>query len=111
MDIIDKFIEMKHTHDFAKHEEVEICFFAPLDFLQYLRKQENIIHKLINASVIGYLENEKELNEYYTEKIINIIIGIKARDKEPMITDMKESIHKILRIKEQQIQQIRTIIS
>ncbi len=110
MDIIDKFIGMKHKHQYAKHEEIEICLFAPLDFLQYLRKQEKTLHKLINASSIEYLENEKELNAYHTENIINITIGIKAEHKIPVVTDKKETIRKTLRIKEQQIQQIRTII-
>lgn len=48
MDIINKFLEMKEKYKYAKHEEVDICIFAPLDFLQYLRKQEKIIDKLIN---------------------------------------------------------------
>jgi len=110
MDIIDRFIAMKHKHQYAKHEEIEICLFAPLDFLQYLRKQEKILHKLINASSIEYLENEKELNAYHTENIINITIGIKAEHKTPVVTDKKETIRKSLRTKEQQIQQIRSII-
>jgi hypothetical protein len=61
MDIIDRFLAMKQKYEYAKHEEVDICFFAPLDFLQYLRKQEKILGKLINISSIEYLENEKEL--------------------------------------------------
>ena len=111
MDIIDKFLAMKEKYTYAKHEEIEICFFAPLDFLQYLRKQEKIIYKLINASSIEYLENEKELDAYYKESIINITIGIKTQHKETVIVNKKETIRKELRIKEQQIQQNRTIIT
>jgi len=110
MDIIDKFLIMKQTHTYAKHEEIEICFFAPLDFLHYLRKQEKIIYKLINASSIEYLENEKELSKYHIEKIINITIGIKAQHKEVVATNKKEDIREALRAKEQQIQQIRIMI-
>lgn len=110
MDIIDKFLVMKQKHTYAKHEEIEICFFAPLDFLQYLRKQEKIMYKLINASSIEYLENEKELDKYYTESIINITIGIKTQHKEVIVTNKKETIREALRAKEQQIQQIRSII-
>jgi len=110
MDIIDKFLGMKQKYDYAKHEEIEICFFAPLDFLQYLRKQEKIIYKLINASSIEYLENEKELGKYHTESIINIIIGIKAQRKAVTTTNKKEDLREMLRIKEQELQTIRTII-
>lgn len=110
MDIIDKFICMKQSYSYAKHEEIEICFFAPLDFLQYLREEEKIIYKLINASAIEYLENEKELTKYHTENIINITIGIKAQHKELTITNKKEDIREALRFKEQEIQAIRTLI-
>lgn len=109
MDIIDRFIAMKNKQGYAKHEEVELCFFAPLDFLQYLRKQEKIIYKLINASSIDYLENEKELGKYHTESIINITIGIKAQRKEEKL-DKKENLRETLRLKEQELQTIRTII-
>jgi valyl-tRNA synthetase len=114
MDIIDKCILMKQKENYAKHELVDICFFAPLDFLQYLRKQEKIIYKLINTSAIDYLENEKELNKYHTESIINIIIGIKAQDKSILPTDKKENskedIRENIRAKEQELQRIRTLI-
>ena len=110
MDIIDRFLHMKQTYKYAKHEEVEICFFAPLDFLQYLRKQEKIMYKLITVASIEYLENEKELDKYYTESIINITIGIKTQHKEVVTINKKEIIREALRAKEQQIQQIRTII-
>lgn len=109
MDIIDRFLAMKHQYSYAKHEEVEICFFAPLDFLQYLRKHEKILSKLIKTSSIEYLENEKELKRYHTESIINITIGIKAQRKE-IIIDKKEDLRETLRQKEQELQTIRTLI-
>lgn len=111
MDIIERFLNMKQANGYAKHEEVEICFFAPLDFLQYLRKQETIISSLINTSAIEYLENEKELGAYHTESIINITIGIKKGHKESKVINRKEDIRESLRIKEQKTQQIRSIIS
>ena len=112
MDIIDRFLMMKQEYQYAKHEEIDICFFAPLDFLQYLRKQEKIIYKLINASSIEYLENEKELTNYHTENIINITIGIKAQRKELAASskEKKEDLRETLRDKEQQLQQIRIMI-
>lgn len=112
MDIINKFLEMKQTQEYAKHEEIEIWFFAPLDFLQYLRQQENIISKLINASTIDYLENEKELETYHTESIINITIGIKKQRKVAAITtaNKKEDLREHLRAKEQELQTIRSMI-
>ena len=110
MDIIDKFLGMKQKYDYAKHEEVDICFFAPLDFLQYLRKQEKIIYKLINASSIEYLENEKELGKYHTESIINITIGIKVQRKVLVVTNKKEDLREALRAKEQELQAIRTMM-
>jgi valyl-tRNA synthetase len=109
MDIIDKFLAMKLKHSYAKHEEVDICFFAPLDFLQYLRKQEKILIKLINASSIEYLENEKELGKYHIENIINITIGIKTQQKEVAI-NKKEDLRETLRNKEQELQTIRNMI-
>lgn len=111
MDIIDRFLSMKQANGYAKHDEVEICFLAPLDFLQYLRSQEKIISKLINTSSIDYLENEKELNGYCTENIINMTIGIKGLHKESKVTSKKEDIREALSIKEQKIQQIRTIVT
>lgn len=110
MDIIDKFLGMKQKYEYAKHEEIEICFFAPLDFLQYLRQQEKIIYKLINTTSIEYLENEKELTTYYTESIINITIGIKKQRKEVIVKNQKENIRESLRNKEQELQSIRTLI-
>ena len=112
MDIIDKFLGMKQKYEYAKHEEVDICFFAPLDFLQYLRKQEKIIHKLINASSIEYLENEKELGKYHTESIINITIGIKTQRKAVVASnkEKKEDLRESLRAKEQELQAIRILI-
>ncbi len=109
MDIVDKFLDMKVKYQYAKHEEIEICFFAPLDFLQYLRQQEKIIHKLIHASSIEYLENEKELDKYHIESIINITIGIKAQHKQSATTNRKEDICESLRAKEQELQRIRTL--
>lgn len=110
IDIIDKFLGMKQQYEHAKHEEIEVCFFAPLDFLQYLRQQEKIIHKLINASSIEYLENEKELEKYHTENIINITIGIKKQGKKVIVLSKKEKIREALRAKEQELQSIRTLI-
>jgi len=81
-----------------------------LDFLQYLRKQEKIIYKLINASSIEYLENEKELSKYHIESIINITIGIKIQRKVTIVTNKKEDIREALRRKEQELQAIRAII-
>lgn len=100
---------MKLQYGHAKHEEIDICFFAPLDFLQYLRKQEKILYKLINVSSIEYLENEKELGKYHTENIINITIGIKANNKE-IVVNKKENLHETLCIKEQELQTIRAMI-
>ncbi|MEI7920034.1 MAG: hypothetical protein WCH65_07970 [bacterium] len=77
MDIIEKFLNMREKLKHPKHESIDICFFAPLDFLQFLRGQENIITTLLNISSIEYLENERELNYFHTENIINITIGIK----------------------------------
>ena len=109
MDIIDRFLEIKKEKGYAKHETMEICFFAPLDFLQYLRKEEKILQKLINASTITYLDNEKELDAYITDTIINITIGIKKQRKE-IIISKKDNLKDILKIKEQELQSIRIFI-
>ncbi len=110
MDIIDRFLILKQKNNYAKHESVDICFFAPLDFLQYLRKQEHILAKLINTSSIEYLESEKQLWSYQTENIINITIGIKTHQKEIRI-NKKENLHEILCKKEQELQGIRSLIT
>ncbi len=110
VDIIDKLLEQKKQAWFIKHESVEICFFAPLDFLQYLRSQEKTISKLINAGAIEYIDNEKQLAQYMTQTIINITIGIKAKNK--ITTPQKtESLSEIIAQKEQEIQRIRTMIT
>ena len=113
IDIIDKFLTMKKTYNYAKHEEIDVWFFAPLEFLQYLRKQEKIIINLINASSIDYLENEKELDLYHTENIINIIMGIKKERKAKHIskTEKKEDLRETINNKEQELQRIRSFIS
>lgn len=109
MDIIDRFLAIKEKNGYAKHEEINICFFAPLDFLQYLRKQEEILYKIINIWNIEYLENEKELNNYETETIINITIGIRKHTKE-IVNNKKENLQEKLLIKEQELQNIRSIL-
>lgn len=48
MDIIDRFLAIKEKNGYAKHEKINICFFAPLNFLQYLREQEEILYKIIH---------------------------------------------------------------
>jgi hypothetical protein len=101
---------MKQKYEYAKHDEIEICFFAPLDFLQYLRKQEKIMYKLINTSSIEYLENEKELSKYHTENIINITIGIKTQGKKLVVMSKKENLRESLRAKNQELQAIRTMM-
>jgi hypothetical protein len=80
-----------------------------LDFLQYLRKQEEILYKIINIWNIEYLENEKELNNYETETIINITIGIRKHTKE-IVNNKKENLQEKLLIKEQELQNIRSIL-
>lgn len=109
MDIIEKFLNMKDELHHAKHETIDICFFAPLDFLQFLRTQENILYTLINAATIEYLENERELNNYHTENIINITIWIKT-EKTVHIQQKKENLQELLEEKEQELQRTRTII-
>jgi len=112
MDIIDKFSSLRKKYDYARHDSVDICFFAPLEFLQYLRRHESTVKKLINTADISYVENERELVSYHTESIINITIGIKATPVElvqtaPNTTDLKQ----LVRDKEQQVQQLRIFIS
>lgn len=110
MDIIEKFLQMKNELEYAKHETIDICFFAPLDFLQFLRTQENILSTLINAVTIEYLENERDLNNYHTESIINITIWIKT-EKSEITKIKKENLQEVLEQKEQELQRTRTILS
>jgi hypothetical protein len=100
---------MKKEQGFKKHEVVDICFLAPLDFLQYLREQEQILQNLINTTHIDYLDNEKQLETYKIENIINITIGMKAEHKKVIISK-KEALKENLRIKEQALQSIRILI-
>lgn len=110
MDIINKFLEMKQQYNCAKHENVDICFFAPLDFLQYLRAQEQIMNNLIHIECITYLESEKELQWYHTEHIINITIGIKKNINTPTTCNRQQQLKDLLQIKEQALQTIRTML-
>ena len=109
VDIIDRLLHMKKEQWYKKHEVVDICFLAPLDFLQYLREQEHILEKLINTTNIDYLDNEKQLETYKTENIINITIGMKAQHKKT-IKSKKETLKETLSIKEQELQAIRILI-
>ena len=110
MDIINKFLAMKEQYNCAKHENIDICFFAPLDFLQYLRTQEHIIHKLIHVACINYLESEKELQGYHIDNIINITIGIKKSETNDIPQNKQQQLKDILQRKEQALQTIRTML-
>jgi len=109
VDIIDKFLELKEAQWYAKHEKINICFFAPLDFLQYIKKQEKTLDTLINISSIHYLENEKLLDNYYTANIINIHIWIPKTQTHASNTN-EENLEELLYQKEQVLQKIRNIL-
>lgn len=109
VNIIDRLLHMKKESGYQKHERVDICFLAPLDFLQYLREQKEILQKLINTANIDYLDNKTQLETYRTENIINITIGMKAQKKE-IIINKKQTLNEQLNKKEQELQSIRTLI-
>lgn len=107
MDIMDKCILLRERTNQAKHQKVDIAFLASLDFLQYIRHNEDIVAKLINTDQINYVNNEKELQKYETDSIIDVTIGIKGIAKPLKPVEGKESRKQELEKKQERLQEIR----
>ena len=111
MDIIDKFIGLRERAGQAKHQKVDICFHASMDFIHYIKENEDIIAKLINTEQINYVNNEKDLASYETDSIIDVTIGLRGLGKPIKVVDNKESWTKELARKQEQLQDIRNLTS
>ncbi len=111
MDIIDKFMTLREKAGQAKHQKVDICFHASIDFIHYIKDNEDIVTKLINTEQINYVNNEKDLAGYETDSIIDVTIGLRELGKPIKIVDNKESWIKELARKQEQLQGIRNLTS
>jgi valyl-tRNA synthetase len=109
MDIVDKFSLLREKVQQAKHQKVDICFNASMDFIHYIKENEDIIGKLINTDQINYLDNEKGLSSYETDSIIDVTIGLKSIGKPIKQVDNKEIRTKELQRKQEQLQEIRNL--
>lgn len=109
MDIIDKFHYLRYHNGYPKHEKIHICFQCPLDILHYIKENEDIIKKLVQAEDIHYIESEKELQGYETENIINVIVGIRGVSKPLKKENTKDTRTKEKKIKEEELQRIRNL--
>ncbi len=77
MDIIDRFTALREKIQQPRHQKVDICFSASIDFLHYIRSNEDIIQKLVNTEKIEYIDKEKDLQKYETDSIIDVTIGMR----------------------------------
>lgn len=111
MDIIDKFTALREKTGQAKHQKVDICFHASMDFIHYIKENEDIVTKLINTDQINYVDNEKGLASYETDSIIDVTIGLRAIGKPIKIVANKESWTKELARKQEELQEIRNLTS
>lgn len=109
MDIIDKFNGLRDRIQQAKHEKVDICIHASMDFIQYIKDHEDIVKKIVNAEHISYLDNERDLYTYETEHIIDVTIGIRLIGKVLKPTNNQTTIYKELQQKEEQLQDMRNL--
>ena len=109
MDIMDKFILLREKTQQPKHQKVDICFSASIDFLHYVQDNEDIVQKLINTDQIKYVDKEKDLQNYETESIIDVIIGIKGVITKPLQKDGLETLQHELHQKNEQLQYMRNV--
>lgn len=109
MDIVDKFIALREKAQQPKHEKVDICFHASMDFIHYIKENEDIVAKLVNTQQINYIDNEKELSKYETDSIIDVTIGLRTIGKVLKPVDGKELRVKQLQEKQEQLQGLRNL--
>lgn len=107
MDIVDRFVLLREKIKQPKHQKVDIAFQTSLDFLQYIRQNEDIITKLINTDEINYIDNDKEMQKYETDNIINVTIGIRNIGKPLKVIENKETWKRELEKKQEKLQEIR----
>jgi valyl-tRNA synthetase len=111
MDIMDRFALLRERMGQPKHQKVDICFSASIDFLHYIKDHEDIVQKLVNAEKIEYIDKEKDLQKYETESIIDVVIGIKAISKPIKEDDGIYLLQQTLDQKQDELQKIRNITS
>ena len=111
MDIIDKFTALREKTGQAKHQKVDICFHASMDFIHYIKENEDIVTKLINTDQINYVDNEKNLASYETDSIIDVTIGLRIIGKPIKVVANKEIRSKELIKKQEKLQEIRSLTS
>lgn len=109
MDIIDKCSTLRERTQHAKHEKVDIAFQASIDFLHYIKKNEDIVNKLVNTNDIVYADNERDIQKYETDTIIDVTIGIKGVSKPLKHVDGRDERAHQLEKKQARLQEIRSL--
>ncbi|MEI7563153.1 MAG: hypothetical protein WCJ39_05835 [bacterium] len=108
MDIIDKLHALRATIHKPKHEKIDICISASIDFQQYMKEHEDIIQKLLHTNEIQYIDNERDLAKYETDTIIDVTIGVRGIGK-PIKENSYHAIEQEIMKKQEQLQNIRKI--
>jgi len=110
VDILDRFLYMKQKNDYKKHQLIDVFFKATPDFLQHLRKNENIIKKLVNIENVEYFDNDRKLPKYETETIIDVVIWMKAVLKVDKLDELSV-LQKELENDKEYLQHLRWLMS
>jgi valyl-tRNA synthetase len=108
MDIIDKLHHLREAIQKPKHEKIDICISASIDFQQYMKEHEDIIQKLLYTNEIQYIDNEKDLAKYEIDTIIDVTIGVRGIGKPIKQNNYIEREQEIIR-KQEKLQNIRKI--
>lgn len=108
MDIIDKLHHLREAIQKPKHEKIDICISASIDFQQYMKEHEDIIQKLLYTNEIQYIDNEKDLAKYEIDTIIDVTIGVRGIGKPIKQNNYIEREQEITR-KQEKLQNIRKI--
>ncbi len=109
MDIIDRFTALREKIQQPRHQKVDICFSASIDFLHYIRSNEDIIQKLVNTEKIEYIDKEKDLQKYETDSIIDVTIGMRWVSKPIKEEDTSYLLKQTLERKKEELQKLRNI--
>ncbi|MFA5748379.1 MAG: class I tRNA ligase family protein, partial [Candidatus Absconditabacterales bacterium] len=78
LEIIDKILLMRNNIKIKKHEKINVIFKTNPNFLQFLKSNETIVNRLVNAENIEYLDVGKISADYQVQDVIDVSVGIKA---------------------------------
>jgi valyl-tRNA synthetase len=79
-----------------------------MDLLHYIQENESSLISLINANQIEYVDQERGLQKYMTETIIDVTIGIKGISKVIKSNGIYEYTQEVEK-KQEELQYLRNI--